>query len=282
MFRPRLPGTPDNHRRSEIRRPLTLTARRLGQTRRTFHNHRQVLSDLLFSTTPWRRDELVFELRNGLTIRCPNVAGARVPVYELFAEDTYRIAECVEGLPTGFAALDIGAQIGCFSMALCQARPDVRLHSYEASPVTARWLTQNLSSNGFSQAAVHAVAVSDHRGTLEFRDNGSGSGLNGLTAAAESGSVVKVPCVTFADAVADLGGTVDLVKLDTEGAEYDIVLGSEPGAWAGVHRVVLEYHDVPGHGWPELKEFFARAGLVETRHESVTPGWGGVWLTRAG
>jgi hypothetical protein len=126
--------------------------------------------------------------------------------------------------------------------------------------------------------ATYAVAVSDHDGTLELVDNVHGSALNGLTSTGRSR--VTVPCRTFAATVA-AAGPVDLVKVDTEGSEYAIVLGSRPEEWSGVGAVVIEYHDVPGRGWSELAEFFSRAGLRETAHERVTSRQGTVWLRRS-
>ncbi len=104
------------------------------------------------------------------------------------------------------------------------------------------------------------------------------SALNGLTS--PGGRLVTVPCRTFAGVVADAGGRVDLVKLDTEGAEYAIVLGSRPEDWAGVRTLVMEYHDVPGHSWAELASFLAEAGLTEVAHEPAGPRQGTVWLRR--
>ncbi|MGH3414195.1 MAG: FkbM family methyltransferase [Marmoricola sp.] len=240
-----------------------------------------MLLDLLGSRTPWRRDELLYELRNGLHVHCPNVPGSRVPVYELFAEDTYRFADLLDGLGEHLTALDIGAQIGCFSMALTRARPHARIHAYEASPTTGEWLERNVADNRLGdRVLVHHEALSDHDGTIGFRDNGAGSGLNGLTAAAGSGRVLQVPCAGFAEAVRRVGTQVDLVKIDTEGAEYDIVLGSPAEAWDGIRRVVLEYHPVPGRSWSELADFFAGVGLGVVAEDSVTPGWGAVWLSR--
>ena len=153
------------------------------------------------------------------------------------------------------------------------------MHAYEASPSTARWLERNVRDNDLTgRVTAHAVAVSDHDGTLELADNVHASALNGLTS--PEGSLVTVPCRTFAGVVADAGGQVDLVKLDTEGAEYAIVLGSRPEDWAGVRTLVMEYHDVPGHSWAELAEFLAEAGLAEVAHEPAGPRQGTVWLRR--
>jgi FkbM family methyltransferase len=259
-------------------RSPALAARRVRQTF-GFANGARVLADLGSSLTPWRRGELTFRTRDGLTIACPNHAGARVPVYEVFAEDAYRLAGLVAELPARPVVLDIGAQIGCFSLAVAMRLPDATVHAYEASPSTARWLERNVRANGLAdRVTTYAVAVSDHDGTLELADNVHGSALNGLTST--GGSLVTVPCRTFAATVA-AAGHVDLVKLDTEGSEYAIVLGSRPEEWAGVGAVVIEYHDVPGHTWSELAAFFARAGLRESAHERASPRQGTVWLRRS-
>ena len=205
-------------------RTARLRARRLGQTTQ-FRNAGQVLFDLASSRTRWRRDELRFALRDGTTIFAPNQPGARVPVYEIFVEDAYRLPEIVKGLPAEPVVIDIGGHIGCFSVAIAKALPRATVHTYEASPYTVEWTRRNVSANGVaSRVHVHACALSDHTGTLRFADNGRASGLNGITAPAGS-EIVEVPCRTFDDAVAEAGGRVDLVKLDTEGAEFDIVLG---------------------------------------------------------
>lgn len=261
------------------RRP-TLAVRRVRQTLH-FANGVPLLFNLVSSRTPWRRPALTYRLRGGGEVSCPNVAGARVPIYEVFSEDTYRMKETLSGLPPALVALDIGGQVGCFSLALVRAAKRVQVHAYEASPSTATWLERNVAANGFSSSVtVHATAVSDHEGSIEFADNGQASGLNGLTAPAGSADLVSVPCIPFSAAVSAAGGRVDLVKIDTEGAEYDIVLGSSPSDWATVQRVVMEYHDVPGHSWDELSDFFTACGLKLRRHEPAGPRQGTVWLAR--
>jgi len=261
-----------------VSRSPALAARRVRQTF-GFANAPRVLTDLGSALTPWRREELTFRTRSGLVIACPNHAGARVPVYEVFAEDAYRMDDLAAGLPARPVVLDIGAQIGCFSLAAATRLPGAVVHSYEASPSTARWLERNVRDNRLAdRVTAHAVAVSDHDGTLELADNVHASALNGLTS--PEGSLVTVPCRTFGGVVADAGGRVDLVKLDTEGAEYAIVLGSTPEDWAGVSTLVMEYHDVPGHSWRELADFLATAGLHEVAHEPAGPRQGTVWLRR--
>lgn len=267
-------------------RTRQLAARRVRQTLR-FPNGPRVLFDLASSKAPWGREELLFRLPDGGEIHCPNQPGARVPVYEVFSEDAYRLDELLTGLPDDLVALDIGGHIGCFSVALARAVPGARVHAYEASPSTARWLARNVAANALGdRVTVHQEAVSGERGTLEFADNAHGSSLNGLTAPAGSTTQVQVPAVTVADAIEAAGGRVDLVKIDTEGAEYGMLEATTPDQWRDVQRVVMEYHDVPGQGWPQLEALFGAAGLRVVRHEPLTDAdgevypQGTVWLAR--
>ena len=266
-------------------RSPALAVRRVLQTPKTFSNFTQVFADLAGAG---KRPTLIFKMRNGLVMECPNVPGARVPVYEIFAEDAYRFDELTAGLGDSFGVLDIGAQIGCFSVGLADHSKGARIHAYEASPRSAEVASGNVARNNLSdRVTVHATAISDHTGEITFEDDGSGSALNGSdgiiadpnAAKVVAMTTITVPCVTLKDAL-QTAGDIALVKIDTEGAEYQIVLGSQPEDWAGVQRIVIEYHPAPGHSWTELESFFTAAGFKSVRHEPVDHELGTHWLVR--
>ncbi|WP_286689873.1 hypothetical protein [Aeromicrobium sp. REDSEA-S38_B2] len=98
----------------------TWVARRTRQTVSVFDNGWTVLRHMATGA-----DELAFEV-DGLTIHCPNAPGARVPVYEVFAEDEYSLDWFAQGLPDDVHVVDIGAHIGCFS-------------TFRASASSTRW-----------------------------------------------------------------------------------------------------------------------------------------------
>lgn len=262
-------------------RPLNLVGRRVRQTLADFDNGPSLLARLAWQRVSGRGADLEFRVDDRLVVVCPNVPGARVPVYEVFAEDAYRLSWFTGDLGPDVSAIDIGGHIGCFSMAFARLHPKARVQTFEASPATAVYTRRNIESNGFAdRVTVNNLAISSHHGVLEFADNAGGSGLNGLTAPAEGHTVIEVECVTFAEAMERAGGSAEVVKIDTEGAEYDIVLASSPSDWEPVQRVVLEYHDVPGHSSAELVGFFDAAGLGVVRSEPVTDRLGTLWLSR--
>jgi len=256
--------------------------KRVRQTPELFRNSPAVFANLAQSLTPWQSGEMTFRLRNGYTIVSPNVDGARFPIYEIFGDDAYHLDALCGGLREDLNVLDIGGQIGCFSLAMAKRGKGVTVHVYEASPTSASYVQRNVDLNSLGgQITVHAKAMAGEVGTFTFVDSGTASGHNGLTAPEGLGSEVTVPASTFDVAVKELGGRVDIVKADVEGAEYDIILKSDPASWATVQRMVMEYHPVAGHSLDELLEFLASVGLEPTEHDPGTrAGLGVIWLAR--
>jgi FkbM family methyltransferase len=253
------------------------SGRRTAQTLTRFANGPSVLWDIARRTP-----ELRFRTRDGVNVVCPNAPGARVPVYELFAEDDYRLAWLTQGLAEDAMAIDIGAHIGCFTLAFTKALPRSRVTAFEATPSTFGYLQRNVAGNGLDdRVSCHQVAVAERAGTLDFADSGVGSGHNGVLHLGGAGTTtITVQSISMPEAFALAGGSADLVKMDAEGAEYAIAAGSTPADWSTVRRVVMEYHNLPGHSWEELEAFFKEAGLEVAHRERFTEGLGMAWLSR--
>lgn len=264
-----------------LRRPV-YRARRFTQTPRTFTNWPTVLRDMALGRAGRGPDTLHFQTRTGLRIDTPNRPGARVPVYEIFAEDSYRF-EWFLGplLQRPIHVFDIGGHVGTFSVRLTQLHPQATVTAFEPSATTAEYLRRNVANNGVAdRVSVVQRALAATTGHAVFDDNGAGSGLNGLQSAGHStGTATDVETTSFDDAVAAAGRPVDVVKIDCEGGEYDLVLGSSPQSWTSVQRVVIEHHPVTGHAWPELRAWFASVGLAE-QEEDFAGFHGCVWLSR--
>jgi len=264
---------------------LAHEVRRIVQTPRAFSNWGAVLTHMALERVGAGRHDLRFTTRSGLRIDCPNRRGARVPVYEIFAEDCYRLRWFLGPLAQRpLLALDIGGHVGAFACQLADVHPHATIQSYEPSPLTAEFLRRNIGQNGFmDRISVHQTAVAARTGSALFDDNGSGGGTNGLVAPGAGGApgnAKSVPTVGFDDIAGQAPAPVDLVKIDCEGGEYALVKGSAPESWLSVQRVVLEYHPVPGETWAWLRGWFEAIGLRVEREESSTDRQGTAWLSR--
>ena len=297
LSQPTMSAADPSARHLVVRRP-----RRVAQTRRRFLNWPDLLRKMAAEKFGRGGAELDFVTRSGVRMTCPNVPGARLPMYEQFADDCYRRAVGARrGRPPGETAridgaiqvLDIGAHVGAFATALSPRRTrGSRVECYEPSPESAGYLRRNVGRNGLAERVrVHEAAVAATAGTALLDDNSGGSVHNGLVSDDRPAGrtartvlarrhTVEVATTTFDAAVAAAPYPPEVVKMDCEGGEYALVYASAPASWATVRRIVLEYHPVQGESWDKLRAWFENVGLIVYAHESDVPGLGTAWLTR--
>ena len=267
--------------------------RRVVQTGRTFSNWPTLLRGMAGERLGrGGSEQLDFVTRAGVRLSCPNVPGARLPIYEQFADDSYRLREFLaplQGRP--IQVLDVGAHIGSFSINLATLHPQSRIECYEPSPQSAEYLQRNIDQNGLGGRIVaHEAALAATAGTALFDDNDGASVHNGLMQsdqrlvagqdALEQRHAREVRTDTFDGAVAAAPAPFDVVKMDCEGGEYALVYASSKQNWESVSRVVMEYHPVAGESWDELRSWLESVGLNVYKHESLAPGLGTAWLAR--
>ncbi|PZS20051.1 MAG: hypothetical protein DLM57_02745 [Pseudonocardiales bacterium] len=275
-------------------RLVAYEARRVAQTYRTFANWPALLADMGGARVGRGAEELTFVTRSGLRVTCPNVPGARLPLYEQYADDCYDIDWLLgSSRDAPVHVIDIGAHVGAFAINLAASRPAVRIECYEPSPQSAKYLRRNVDQNRLSdRVTVHECALAAESGSALLDDNSSASVHNGLLCAdgrlvdgndaLGSRGTVTVATSTFDQAVRAARGPIDVVKMDCEGGEYSLVYASSLASWASVQRVVMEYHPVAGESWAALRAWLGQAGLTVVRHESNAPSLGTAWLSRTG
>lgn len=263
-------------------------ARRVAQTPRTFTNWPELLSGLVREKLGRGPDTLTFETRSGQRITAPNVPGARLPAYEQYAEDGYRLDWFLGPLRgRAFHAFDVGAHVGTFACHLAEVAPQATLTCFEPSGETAGYLRRNVEQNGLAaRVDVVEAALAGESGWALFAEHGNASVHSGLVEdhpvddPHAGGTTVKVQTLSWDDAIAQAPGPVVFVKLDCEGGEYQLAYRSSPASWATVERVVLEYHDTPGESWADLRAWFASVGLHVVAQRAERADLGTAWLAR--
>jgi len=131
---------------------------------------------------------------------------------------------------------DLGANIGLHSLILDRCGYEVR--SFEPDPAHFERIKQNLAANGATHVTPENVAVSVEDGEHEFVrvvGNTTGSHLAGAKAN-PYGELERftVPLV----AIAPLLEWADLLKIDVEGHEADLLLGTRGDQWTTTDAMV--------------------------------------------
>jgi FkbM family methyltransferase len=241
--------------------------RRLWRARRYLKNYREVVR-----ASPRRHPE-AFHFRAGYSWRIAEVVTELQVFEEVFGQEQYRLS------PSGSTAtvIDIGANNGLFSLYAHLKLPAARIYAIEANPLTYRSLAGNISANALQDAVQPSnQAISATSGTVRFYCSAT-SGWSSLfpVRGAEGGEAVSVESVSLSAFCATRGiGEVDVLKIDVEGAEYDIVLG-DPGFFdVPVREMYLEVDREPRD---RKYEFECLLGRLRRHYRSVTvrcPGMG--------
>ena len=149
---------------------------------------------------------------------------------EIFREEVYDF----HTTKTHPRIIDGGANIG-LSVIYCKRRfPSARITAFEADPLVAGFLRRNLAACGLADVDVRAEALWSCDTELSFLAEGADGGR----VTPDGGGLVRVPAVALSPF---LDEPVDFLKLDIEGAEFE-VLQSCRGRLGMVEKAFIEYH----------------------------------------
>ena len=190
---------------------------------------------------------------------------------QIFFDDCYHLKDV---RPKPAAILDVGGNVGMFSLVARHRFPHSVIHCYEPNPRLHGFLRGHV---GLLGVEVFAEAVGDRAGTVAMA--GSNQSLFG-TVVADSGGTV--PMTAFDTAVARIGGKVGLLKLDCEGAEWGILENSK--AFDAVTTLTMEFHlwARPGSTVRDIHALIEKRGM-KVKATAQKPGeeWGLIFASRA-
>jgi len=128
----------------------------------------------------------------------------------------------------GDSILDIGANIGWYSIGLAKRYPHCSVSSFEPIPRTFDYLRRNVALNGAANIAIHNHGFSDREAELTFYYYPTGSGNASSAKLADVSGVqeVKARVLPLDACLAGRSRPVDFIKCDVEGAELLVFKGA--------------------------------------------------------
>lgn len=133
-------------------------------------------------------------------------------------------------LDTSETVLDVGAHVGLYALMASTDRPDITTVAFEPVPRNLEYLRTNVERNHAPNLRVEAAAVGDHDGTITLHIPET-TRLPATASIVGSNSEESVPtdvAIVSLDTYADEHdlGSIDLIKLDVEGAETAVLRGA--------------------------------------------------------
>lgn len=213
-----------------------------------------------------------FRFRNGLVMRYAHW----VEVEEVIG--TFIRRDYGEAAP-GKIVVDVGASLGSFSLAAAQ-QGAAKVLAYEAAPESFKILSENIGLNRLqNKIRPLRLGVAGRSGKRAFFL----AAFSPLSSFFGKGAKTDVDCVTLADIFKEHRlKKLDLLKLDCEGAEYEILYRTPAEILAKIKEIRLEYHLLPEkNANPDaLTDFLLHRGfsLINQRKDASISGI--LWFIR--
>jgi FkbM family methyltransferase len=162
--------------------------------------------------------------------------------------------------------IDCGANIGIGTLYLKQRHPDSTILAFEPDDTNFALLDRNIRDSGFEGITLRKEAVWKEEGAIDFSlDANMGSRIE----EEGTGGTRKVRCVRLRD---HIDRKVDFLKIDIEGAEYEVLKDIEE-VLHNVDNIFLEYHGDFDQGGElaEITAILARNGFGYYIREAADP-----------
>ena len=198
-----------------------------------------------FRTSSFHLPETIDFHGEAINLEYPDEKGIFIDFLSIFLDDDYGLIKFRKNKIS--TIIDIGANVGFFSIASRFFFPDSEIHAYEPNLDLENYLAHNFSQLNIE---LHTQAVGNKSGSVKLDLIGESN----QTRVNESRSGTT-EMVSLDSILRKAGGKIDLLKMDCEGSEWDIL--ENPESLKCVDNITLEYHL-----WANQKDHDYAKGLV--------------------
>lgn len=212
----------------------------------------------------WQKKPYTLNLRNGLLMELRPSTGDLFGFYEIMLRKDYLAHG--QKLSPGATVIDIGANIGCFTLLASKLVGESgRVFAIEPEATTYRQLVSNIQLNRARNVTALKIAVGGTKGTITLHADTNRlfssiySSVNGHEV---QGDDQQVDMTTLeALMTSNRIEHCDYLKLDCEGAEHDIVRSMPPATARRIAQITMEVHKVPGANGESLRMALEQLGF---------------------
>jgi FkbM family methyltransferase len=174
------------------------------------------------------------EFRSGLKILLSDHPHDVITVFVIFFRKDYG------NITPGSVVMDVGANIGIFSLYAIYAGAR-KVFAYEPNSEAYQLLIENIRINQAQEAILpHQLAVTGS-GEEKVKFPARASMYNAIITGETQGAYELIDTIRLETMVMQTGW-IDLLKLDCEGAEYEILFQSNPATLENIKSIRMEYH----------------------------------------
>ncbi|MBU0532695.1 FkbM family methyltransferase [Patescibacteria group bacterium] len=206
----------------------------------------------------------IIRLRNGISFKirkCPSDLWIIVEVWihQPYIQHGFKITE-------NDTVIDTGAHIGSFSLFAASHAKNGRVLSFEPVKDNYNLMQSNIKLNCFTNIEPINLGVSGKRGPYDLYMPTSDTTCYSIYQ--KQGNPIQIKCTTLDNIFNDYNiKKCNFLKLDCEGAEYDILSNTSDTVFKKIDKIVLECHDGffdCNYDTDKLGKFLEKKGFIVT------------------
>ena len=225
---------------------------------------------------------LPLRLKNGVRLYARPFTIDEAVIREVWSDEVYSPPMIRDRTRAGLV-IDIGAHIGIFALFAVSTGLATRVLCFEPFPPNFHLLNKNIRANRLAGVQAFPLAVLDRPGkNILYSPDPVNTGAHSFFLEGLQGTVVNT--ITLEDVFASNNvERCDLLKIDAEGSEYRILMGTPKSVLERINSIALEYHassKVDGHELENLRNFLGENGFSVSTHPNDTPKGGILYAVR--
>lgn len=186
-------------------------------------------------------------------------------------------------LQDGWTFLDVGAAFGDFAIWVAHRLPRSKVYACEPFPGSFELLRQNLELNHIGNVQPLPYALGARSGPMRLYPGAPEAVEFSTVRPGPAAEAIEVEGWSLDDLLRQLAlDQIDFLKMDCEGAEFEILFGASSETLARIGHLCLEYHDgMTPYSHRDLTRFLAGQGFeVRRRPNRAWRGLGLLFATR--
>jgi len=232
---------------------------RISQYRKIFKDwHKAMFERILFMAGARNGNEILVRLNNGMKFKIRMFSWDLPILSEIFIDSPYTKNFSI---PKNSVVVDIGAHTGAFSIKASKIAKEV--YAYEPFPENFKLLLTNLSLNSCKNVKAFKLAIDKSSGIRKLYINEDNNGSSSFySERTKDQNSIQVNTTSLKNVFNDNKiDRINFLKIDCEGAEYDILFNTPKKYLKRIDRITMECHNFKSHSISNMLQFLEKNGF---------------------
>lgn len=181
----------------------------------------------------------------------------------------------------GDVVIDLGANIGYYTLLFADlVGPSGKVFAFEPEPKSFELLKKNVEINGYKNVTLIPKAISQTTGKIRLHVSQDNLGTHSISKIYYvKNNFIDIDSITLDDFVNECEKNIDFIKMDIEGAEFDVLKGGVNLLKNSTNlKILTEFapHMIKDFGSPtEFLDFFVNNGFkiydIKNKNQMIDP-----------